>query len=354
MEIKFKLLIAIFYFNVWVSNAYAVSCGDLIDRYVRLEEDLHCNYTGTEHRAALIITANNVTVDLNGYGIYQNSPTSHLNTAVVADNIRGLRVIGHGGKIENFRHGIKLNGGNNIHVSGITFYDNGTAINFGPTTDSDQAKYFFIYKNTFIGNEVGIDTFMDTSIKYVETIRDRNSHHSIWKNDFYSNRKGISMYRTQQTSIVQNNFLNHFYSGIAITSSTDLEVKGNKIHNLGQKSGIILRNSSYVEISNNHIDYHQIGIRINNQSTEVARLDESEFNHIHSNYIINNEIGIKLGWHHPRIGFTVRKNLIEVNKIYSNEMGIEFLEDTSSNSAFRNGFHNTAVPIIDLGLGNSH
>ncbi len=104
-------------YNGPVTDAATIACGAEITANTTLEADLVCAST-----PALIIAADNVTLDLNGFTITGKGALSKAGPAILFRNVKGSTV--QKGTIQRFGAGVSVEGGSNNVVQNLTVVDN--------------------------------------------------------------------------------------------------------------------------------------------------------------------------------------------------------------------------------------
>jgi parallel beta-helix repeat protein len=100
-----------------VHEPAAVTCGQEIKADTRLDGDLRCT-----EGPALIVTADNVTLDLGGFTISGHGAASAGAPAILLRNVKGVTV--RKGTIQGFGAGVAIAGGANNTVQNVTVQDN--------------------------------------------------------------------------------------------------------------------------------------------------------------------------------------------------------------------------------------
>ncbi len=104
-------------YNGPITDAATLACGAEITENTTLEGDLVCSES-----PALIIAADNVTLDLNGFTITGKGALSKGGPAILFRNVKGSTV--QKGTIQRFGAGVAINGGSNNVVQNLTVVDN--------------------------------------------------------------------------------------------------------------------------------------------------------------------------------------------------------------------------------------
>lgn len=104
-------------YNGPVKDAATIACGQEITKDTTLEGDLVCSGT-----PALIIAADNVTLDLNGHTITGKGALSRGGPAILFRDVKGSTV--QKGTIQRFGAGVSIEGGSGNVVQNLTVVDN--------------------------------------------------------------------------------------------------------------------------------------------------------------------------------------------------------------------------------------
>ncbi len=104
-------------YNGPITDAATLACGAEITQDTVLEGDLVCNAS-----PALIIAADNVTLDLNGFTITGKGALSKGGPAILFRNVKGSTV--QKGTLQRFGAGVAIAGGSNNVVQNLTVIDN--------------------------------------------------------------------------------------------------------------------------------------------------------------------------------------------------------------------------------------
>ena len=191
----------------------SVSCGEVIKQSVKLTSNLDCKTDG------IIIGADGITVDLNGYSIFGPGIATSKVALMLSDKddvtIKGP------GKIENFQAGVLDTGGENDKISGVTF----------------------------VQNQIG--TFITGAAK--TTLED---------NMFFNNNIGVASHSSKQTNLLTNLFKSNDLAGATFVNSADNNVAYNTVQD--SVSGLFFdgQSSDNTVNANNILDNK--GVDINN------------------------------------------------------------------------------------------
>jgi parallel beta-helix repeat protein len=104
-------------YNGPVTDAAALACGQEITKDTTLQGNLVCSSS-----PALIIAADNVTLDLNGFSITGKGALSKGGPAILFRKVKGSTV--QKGTIQHFGAGVAIEGGSNNVVQNLTVVDN--------------------------------------------------------------------------------------------------------------------------------------------------------------------------------------------------------------------------------------
>ena len=104
-------------YNGPITDAATLTCGQEITKDTTLQGDLVCNAS-----PALIIAADNVTLDLNGFTITGKGALSKGGPAILFRNVKGATV--QKGTIQRFGAGVAIEGGSKNVVQNLTVVDN--------------------------------------------------------------------------------------------------------------------------------------------------------------------------------------------------------------------------------------
>jgi parallel beta-helix repeat protein len=94
-----------------------VACGQEVTANITLDGDLHCS-----SGPALIVTADNVTVDLAGHTISGDGDETASTPGILLRNVKGVTV--QKGTVERFGAGVAIQGGANNVIQNMTLQDN--------------------------------------------------------------------------------------------------------------------------------------------------------------------------------------------------------------------------------------
>ncbi|HHL32004.1 MAG TPA: hypothetical protein ENJ41_05405 [Oceanospirillales bacterium] len=319
------------------AQAWSLSCGDSVSSNIVMTHDLNCT-TGFH---ALEVTANNVTINMNGYRISGSSSLSGI------DVFNHSNVTIKNGLISGFWSGINSFKSDKLMVNAVTFYNLGTGviINSGNKATVFDSNFYYINAQ---GVSVRRNNFGTTANDNV-----------IVQNQFYKNFIAIELCGDKSDSNeISNNFIWKSLSyGININFSDANTISDNDIIN-SSDAGLKMNNSSYNNVlSNNISEGNNDGVALiasHNSACSGTAPNASYKNNFKYNYIEKFNVGVNmggLGSYNPFTGVSL--NTLKDNKIYNDGIGIFFHQDAHYNSTF-NGYQGTVTPIIDNGIGNTY
>ena len=130
-------------YNGPIREPAAVACGKEITANTTLDGDLRCS-----EGPALIVTADNVVVDLGGFTIYGPGASGADAPGILLKNVKGVTV--RKGTVKGFEAGVAIAGGANNVVENVTVEDNigTTEGNFGDGITVNQSNGNVIRGNT--------------------------------------------------------------------------------------------------------------------------------------------------------------------------------------------------------------
>jgi parallel beta-helix repeat protein len=204
----------------------SLSCGEVITKSVKLSWNLDCKTDG------IIVGANDITVDLNGYTILGPGSDSSKIGIMLANNT-GVQVIGPG-TITNFQAGILNVGGKDNSINRTTFTDNELAI------FNVDSKNTSIKENTMNSNEIGFSS--------------KSSSGTVFK-----------------TNLLLSNAL----AGVTLVESQGNEVFNNIIK--GSVNGIFLDGQSTLNNVNTNTVVENTGADLNNDNGESNDMNNNVF-----------------------------------------------------------------------------
>lgn len=105
-------------YNGTIHEAATIACGTEITADTVLDADLHCTKGGP----ALIVTADNITLDLAGHTISGDPSASSSSPGIVLRNVSGCTI--QKGTVQHFGAGVAIMGGSGNVVQNMTCQDN--------------------------------------------------------------------------------------------------------------------------------------------------------------------------------------------------------------------------------------
>ncbi len=209
-----------------------LGCGSVVTTSVVLTADI-----GPCHNHAIIVGADNITIDLNGHQVFGQGGTvvAHQASGVFSDNHTGVHVTN--GTIHSMYHGVRIRRGSNNLVTRITARGNqgGNGIVFETSTDN-VARNNTIYSN---GGFAGMATFNTNALppaaarnSFIDNIVFGNRSHGIsiengpghvLRGNRVSNntRDGISLFSGVSGVIVEaNQVASNTLNGINVRAGT--------------------------------------------------------------------------------------------------------------------------------------
>jgi parallel beta-helix repeat protein len=245
------------------AQAVTLGCGAVVTTDVVLAADI-----GPCHDHAIIVGADNITVDLNGHQLFGEggAVVVHQASGVFVDNHTGVTVTN--GTIHSFYHGVRVRRGGSNLVTGITARGNAGGNGIVFETSSDNVAMY----NTIHGNSgfAGMATFNTNALppaaarnSFINNIVSGNRAHGISieagpghilrGNQVAGNtRDGISVFSpstnvTVEANQVSMNGANGVNIRAGVTGST---VRSNAAHQNAQH-GILVSGTSNQMLGNN-------------------------------------------------------------------------------------------------------
>lgn len=319
-----------------ISNAWAVSCGDLITADVTLTADLHCTsgYYGLE------VAADNVSINLNGY---QLSGTSSLAGIVVIDHNR-VTIKGPG-FITGFWAGINTADTTKLKVADISFSALGEGIVLSSANNAQ------INDNSFIN-------LTSRGVAITNNVAGSSAdNNEVQANEFHNTRIGIEICGKDADAnrLLDNLIYQSSDYGIHVIASRDNELSGNRILESGI-TALRMSDSSYNVITSNSLRMGRVGFGLYADASGACLAGASAvsgYNSFKYNHSIGFDTGIVLGLGGTS-SYRVLKNHLNHNKLYDNDTGIFFNTDTYANNAKSNAYTGTLTPVVDTGTSNQY
>jgi parallel beta-helix repeat protein len=204
----------------------SLSCGQVIKQSVQLTANLDCKTDG------LIVGADGITIDLNGYTITGPGDKSSKVGVMFADN-DDVTVQGPG-TIENFQAGTLFSGGEENKISKVTFQNNEIAV-----------------------FETGAK---NTAIEF---------------NSIFDNSIGVAAHSSSGTSLTKNLFENNDLAGVTLVNSASNQLSTNTIQ--GSVNGIFLDGQSTKNIIDQNSVMNNRGVDLNNGNGLPTNINDNVF-----------------------------------------------------------------------------
>jgi len=211
-------------------SSASVSCGQVLKQSVKLTSNLDCRTDG------IIVGANDITIDLNGYTITGPGQTTSKIGLMLGDfdNV----IVEGPGIIQNFQAGVLNAGGTGNSISGVTL-------------TKDQIGSF----NTGAKN---------TQIK---------------DNMFFSNSIGVASQSSTGSQLSTNLFKENDLAGMTFVNSAQNDVSMNTIQ--GSISGIFIDGQSNSNNINSNNILQNKGLDVNNANGLPSNINNNQFNDNH-------------------------------------------------------------------------
>src|SRR5919109_5196905 len=129
-----------------------ISCGEVVESDVTLQQDLSCPDDG------VLIRGEDITFNMNGHSITSSDGDDNSvdltmdidgNSGITVSDATGVTILGLG-QISDFDNGIKITGSSDVQMSDVTLRDNGIGVL------ADSSKGVYISKNSIDTNEYGV------------------------------------------------------------------------------------------------------------------------------------------------------------------------------------------------------
>ena len=200
-------------------------CSITIERDFKLENNLNCYSDG------LIVSGNEITIDLNGKTITgPGKALDYIGIGVIGTSI----TIKGPGTITNFHNGIGILDSNNIVINSINLQNNEIGI------FSSDSSYIEISNNDVYSNNMGISAPSNNNL--------------ILRNNSITNNEmsGITLTKTNQSSIETNNI-----EGSNVGIYVDEASNHNKITSNTLFNAVDINNANGLEVNSNYNQYYQ-------------------------------------------------------------------------------------------------
>jgi parallel beta-helix repeat protein len=113
--------------------------------------------------------------------------------------------------------------------------------------------------------------------------------------------EGVNLSTCRQGSVVDNDFANCGDSGLQVTSSNEIEIRGNRAYangqtGTGQRAGIRLSSSNYCTLANNKLVNENYGFGVEEQKLGITCDGTSDYNIVTGNIFRDNDTtGLSIG-----------------------------------------------------------
>lgn len=309
--------------------AAAPTCGATVYANVLLTADLVCP-PGSD---GIVIGADNLRVDLNGYAI--TTPT-HVwgSRGIRANGFKGIKVSGPG-RIDNFTSGVVLNGGGFHEVRGVDITaPTGTSIVLADASDSivEDNRAVAIHVRSGVASRADANRIAGNVARTVWVEGCATTNTEVSGNHLGGNTIFVSvglLAGSTRTRVYGNTIED---GSVYIAGSSDNAVEANSITNAPTRgsgySGVVISGSlSYC-------------------SGRGATSEPAGFNLVRGNGIMGGDYGV-------RLVATSYKNAITGNKLYdAATTGLSFTAGADDNDARGNTISGAPTPVIDMGRGN--
>ena len=236
-----------------------LNCGAVVTTSVQLAADI-----GPCHDHAIVVGADNITVDLNGHQVFGEGGTvvTHQASGVFSDNHTGVVVTN--GTIHSMYHGVRIRRGSHNLVTKITARGNagGNGVVFETSTDN-VASFNTIFGNTGFA---GMATFNTNSLPPAAA-RNTFTDNIVYLN----NAHGISIENGAGHIVRRNQVSTNTRDGISLfTGVSGILVEANQVFRSGA-NGINVRTGA----NNNIVRANQVsrnsgrGIQVSGQSNQI-------------------------------------------------------------------------------------
>ena len=196
-----------------------LGCGAVVTTSVQLAADI-----GPCHDHAIIVGADNITIDLNGHQVFGEGGTVvvHQASGVFSDNHTGVVVTN--GTIHHMYHGVRIRRGSHNLVTKITARDNAGGDGVVFETSTDNVASF----NTIFGNSgfAGMATFNTNSLPGQSAARNTFTDNIVYLN----NSHGITIENGTGHIVRRNQVSTNARDGISLfTGVSGILVEANQV-----------------------------------------------------------------------------------------------------------------------------
>ena len=200
-------------------------CSITIEQDFKLENNLNCYSDG------LVVSGNEITIDLNGKTI--TGPGKALDYVGIGVIGAGITIKGPG-TITNFHNGVGILDSNNIVINSINLQNNEIGI------FSSDSSHIEISDNDTYLNNMGIAAYSNDNLILI--------NNSITNNEM----SGITLAKTNQSSIDANNI-----EGSGVGIYVDEPSNHNKINSNNLFNTVDINNANGLEVNSNYNQYYQ-------------------------------------------------------------------------------------------------
>ncbi len=238
----------------------ALGCGAVVTTDVVLTADI-----GPCQENAIIVGADNVTIDLNGHQLFGTGGTVvvHQAAGVFSDNHRGVVVTN--GTVHDMYHGVRIRAGSNNLVTKMTVRDNagGDGIDIESSTDNVVSFNTVFHNSGF----AGLTTFNTNSLPGLLSARNTFTDNIVYANS----SNGITVESGSGHIVRRNQVASNTRDGISLFNGVSGNlVEANQISSNGA-NGVNVRAGA----TNNIVRTNQVsqnggrGIQIAGQSNQI-------------------------------------------------------------------------------------
>ncbi|MDQ6726345.1 MAG: right-handed parallel beta-helix repeat-containing protein [Actinomycetota bacterium] len=240
----------------------ALSCGAVVTTSIVLSADI-----GPCQDSAIIVGADNVTIDLNGHQLFGTGGTVviHQAAGVFSDHHTGVVVTN--GTVHDMYHGVRIRAGSNNLVTRMTVRDNagGDGVDIESSTDNVVSFNTVFHNSGF----AGMTTFNANSLPGLTSARNTFTDNLVYANS----TSGITVESGTGHIVRRNQIVSNTRDGVALYSGVSgITVESNQISSSGA-NGINVRAGANANI----VRFNQVtrsagrGIQVAGQSNQILR-----------------------------------------------------------------------------------
>ncbi len=238
-----------------------LNCGAVVTTSVQLAADI-----GPCHDHAIVVGADNITIDLNGHQVFGEGGmvVVHQASGVFSDNHTGVVVTN--GTIHHMYHGVRIRRGSHNLVTNVTARDNagGNGIVFETSTDN-VASFNTIFRNSGFA---GMATFNTNSLPGQSAARNTFTDNIVYLN----NSHGITIENGTGHVVRRNQIVRNARDGIGLFNGvSSILVDANQLSQNGA-NGINVRAGA----NGNTVRSNQVsrnggrGIQVSGESNQIV------------------------------------------------------------------------------------